>query len=259
MTWNTARALHAARVVCAALIGGLLPTIGLAADAAADQVLEEKVLKIVREHPREIIEAVTTYQRAEAERREKAAVNKLSEALAKVPAAELLGDSPTRGANNDKLLLVEFSDFQCPYCARAFATVQRFMQAHDQEVRLVYKHLPLTDQHPEAANAARAAWAAGQQGKFWEYHDGLFKAQDLLGDKRYTDLASELGLDLTRFNRDRNGEAAGKALERDLALAKRLGINSTPLFVLNKLPIAGAAPQAEFERLLGVAKAALGQ
>ena len=254
-----ARARRVGSVIWIALTVLSSPLVTAADESPVDKAFEEKVMKIVRDHPREIIEILTAYQRAEAERREQSMVDKLKAELEKTPTAELVGDSPARGAADNKLLLVEFSDFQCPYCGRAFSTIDRFMQGHANEVRLVFKNLPLVDLHPEAANAARAAWAAQQQGRFWEYHDALFKAQDLLGEKRYIAIAQELHLDRARFDQDRNGDAARTAINQDLALAKKFDINATPLFILNKVPISGAVPLAEFERLLTEAKAGLGK
>lgn len=242
------------RKACIALVLLLPAAVCQAADAVADKALEEQVLKIIRAHPKEIIDAVSGYQRAEAEKRERGVIDKLREKLEPMTTAELVGKSPSRGALEDTYVLIEFSDFQCPYCARAFETVQNFMAGHGGEVRLVYKHLPLVDLHREAMNAALAAWAAQQQGKFWEYHNALFKEQDKLGDQHYLAIAQRLGLDLPRFNRDRVSEAAQKAVADDMELAQKLGINSTPFFLLNKMPIGGAAPQGEFERLLGAAK-----
>ena len=230
---------------------------GAMADEAADKVLEEKILKVIREHPKEIMQAVVGYQRAQAEQRMKTAENQLKDAVQKLKSDELLGDSPSRGKAGSKLVLVEFSDFQCPYCAKAYETVQQFMTAHDKDVLLVYKHLPLGEMHPEANNAALASWAAQQQGKFWEFHNAMFSAQDRLGEAYYVDTAKTLGLDVERFNKDRAGDAAKAAIARDMELAAKLNIQATPQFLLNTSPITGAAPLEEFEKVLGEARAAV--
>lgn len=162
-----------------------------------------------------------------------------------------------RGKADSKLVLIEFSDFQCPYCRKAYQTMQDFMAAHGQEVALVYKHLPLGEMHPEATGAALASWAAQQQGKFWEFHDALFSAQDRLSDGFYSETAKSLGLDVARFDKDRASDAAKAAVQRDLDLAQKLGIQATPQFLLNARPITGAAPLEEFEKVLGEARAAL--
>ena len=227
------------------------------ADATADQALEQKILEVIKQHPKEILDSVAAFQRSQAEARMRGAEDKLRDKVAKLDRATLLGDSPARGAAGDKLVLVEFSDFQCPYCRRAFKTVQDFMQAHGQEVRMVYKHLPLAELHAEAGNAALAAWAAGRQGKFWEYHDKLFQAQDRLGEDYYVGVAKDLGLDMQKFAADRTSEEAKKAIAADVELARSLDIDATPQFLLNGEPITGAAPREEFEKALEKAKAKL--
>ena len=241
---------------------------------ADDKALEEKVLKILRDHPEVVLqeeqvvdilrrhpdvvmESVSAYQQEERQKRAKAAAETVQQQAAGLDVAELIGDSPVTGAPARRLVLIEFSDFQCPYCGRAQATVKQFMDQHRDELTLGYKHLPLTEMHPEAENAARAAWAAQQQGKFWEYHDDLFAAQDKLGDEYYVALAKHHGLDLERFKRDRLSAEAGAAINADIALAVRLGINSTPLFLLNGIAIAGSVPLAEFDKALAKAEAAL--
>jgi len=93
------------------------------------------------------------------------------------PVEVALGDAPIQGPKDAKVTIVEFSDFECPFCQRAFGTVQQIQKAYPKEVRIVYKQLPLTNLHPHAQKAAEASVCAQKQGKFWEYHDTLFKAQ----------------------------------------------------------------------------------
>lgn len=169
----------------------------------------------------------------------------VSEVISDLDRDVLIGDSPTRGNPEADMVVMEFSDFQCPFCARAAVEVDTFMADHEQEVLFVYKHLPLTSIHPEAVPAAQAAWAAQQQGEFWAFHDALFEHQERLGEALYQEIATELGLDLTQFDRDRRSEGSQAAIARDLALAAELGLNSTPTFLLNDLLIPGAVP-AEF-------------
>ncbi|MDB9529805.1 thioredoxin domain-containing protein [Oscillatoria sp. CS-180] len=157
----------------------------------------------------------------------------------------LVGDSPTLGNPDADVVLLEFSDFQCPYCARATGHIEEFTSEYGDDVLFVFKNFPLTNIHPEALPAAQAAWAAGQQDQFWPYHDALFESQAVLGERLYVDLARELGLDMDQFNRDRASEDAMKAVARDLALASELQLSSTPTFVMNDVLIPGAVP-AEF-------------
>lgn len=162
----------------------------------------------------------------------------------------LIGDSPTRGNPDATIVLFEFSDFQCPFCARATQEVEAFLADSESEVLLVYKHLPLNDIHPEAIPAALASWAADQQGEFWAFHDALFANQDALGDGLYEEIAQDLNLDLAQFNRDRQSEAAKAAIARDLALAAELQLGSTPTFIMGGLLIPGAVPAELFAEAL---------
>jgi len=236
-----------------------LSTMAGAADVATDAALEQKILEVIRKHPREIMESITAYQRAQQTSRDQALAKRVAEQVGKLPQEQFLGASPARGAAARKLVLVEFSDFQCPYCKRAHEVVTRFMDKHADEVTLVYKHLPLVDLHPEAANAAMAAWAAHQQGKFWEFHDALFAGQDKLGEQYYQDLATRFGLDVERFNRDRRSDPGRAAVNADLDLAQKLGLTSTPTFVLNTIAVPGAVPIEVFEKALAEARKNLGQ
>jgi protein-disulfide isomerase len=147
-------------------------------------------------------------------------------------------------------VLLEFSDFQCPYCAKAHQTLKQIMGTHQRQVTLVYKHFPLTSIHSEAMPAAKASWAAGQQGKFWQYHDALFAQQDNLGEALYVGTAKKLNLDLEQFNRDRSGDAASTAIEQDRVLAESLGIRGTPFFAINGEAFSGAVSLSEMETVL---------
>lgn len=205
---------------------------------------EEQVLQIIRSHPEAIIESVQAYQmrqQQEQQERQQAAVQE----FAKRPQA-MIGASPKRGSSQ-QVILVEFSDFQCPFCARAHQTVNQFVDRHLNDLTFVFKFLPLVQIHPQALASAQAAWAAGQQGKFWEYHDALFTNQDSLGEELYLALAQQFGLDITRFNRDRSGEAANAAIQRDVELAQQLMVQGTPFFVMNDQALSGAVSLEELE------------
>jgi len=161
-----------------------------------------------------------------------------------------IGDSPTTGAASQQIVLLEFSDFQCPFCARAHDTVKQFMAKHQDQVTLAYKHFPLTSIHPQALPAAKAAWAAGQQGKFWEYYSALFEGQKQLGEDLYPAIAQKLNLKLDKFNTDRNSQSAEAAIQKDLQLAQSLGIEGTPFFIMNGKTFSGAIELAEMENIL---------
>lgn len=124
------------------------------------------------------------------------------------------------------------------------------MANHQHEVTLVYKNFPLTAIHHDAMPAAKAAWAAGQQGKFWQYHDALFAQQDKLGEALYVATAKTLNLDLDQFNQTRSGDAASKAIQQDMEIAQMLGIAGTPFFVMNGEAFSGAVQLSEMENIL---------
>ncbi len=161
----------------------------------------------------------------------------------------LIGSSPTKGNPDAQVVLFKFSDFQCSYCAVAAGEMKTFVAAHEGDILYVYKHFPLTQIHPEAMPSAQAAWAAGQQGQFWLYHDGLFANQTRLGEDLYVELAQAMNLDVERFNRDRASAEAEAAVAQDLDLARRLQLNGTPSFVMNDLLIPGGAPPQLFEEI----------
>jgi len=197
----------------------------------SDQELEQQVLQIIRDNPEVLLESVQAYQERQ-QAQQKEARSQFQNQLQNDPQA-VIGDSPTLGAKSGKPLLIKFSDFQCPFCAKSNATIKQFMAEQNSQVTLVYKHLPLEAIHPEARPAAKAAWAAQQQGKFWEYSNALFENQEQLGDQLYVKIAQDIGLDLAQFNRDRTSTNADAAVQKDLDLAQSLGINSTPFLILN--------------------------
>lgn len=160
-----------------------------------------------------------------------------------------IGNTPFRGSRNAKIKIVVFSDFQCPFSKRGALTVQALMQKYGNNIMFVHKNLPLPF-HNEAMPSAKAALAAGKQGKFYEYHDKLYEYQDKLGEETYIQIAKELGLNLNRFNGDRNGKEIEDQIKADTEQANRLGYNGTPGFALNGVRINGAYPIEHFEKII---------
>ena len=230
-------------VLCIAFLGWSLPA--QAANRITPQ-LEEEVLQIILNHPEVILESIQAYQQQQQQQQEQARQTFL-QGIKTNPKA-LIGESPTNGAAESKIVLIEFSDFQCPYCAKADQTLKQFMAKHQNEVTLVYKHFPLTSIHPQALSAAQAAFAANQQGKFWQYNDALFTQQDKLGEELYLEIAQSLNLDLEQFNRDRN--VADTAITQDMQLAEKLGVTGTPFFVMNEEIFSGAMQLSNMEKVL---------
>ncbi|NJK37590.1 MAG: thioredoxin domain-containing protein [Oscillatoriales cyanobacterium RM2_1_1] len=216
--------------------------------AKVSSEFEQQVLQVIRNNPEAILESVQAYQQTQQENLQQARGTFLEQM--RTNPQSVIGNSPTQGSPDQKIVLVEFSDFQCPFCQRAHKTVQQFMAKHQGQVTLAYKHLPLSQIHAEALPAAKASWAAQQQGKFWEYQDALFTNQDKLGEDLYVKIAQDLKLDLEQFNRDRQSAAAGQAIEEDLKLANELGIQGTPFFVINGETLSGAVELSALEEAL---------
>lgn len=207
--------------------------------------LEQQVLEVLRKHPEVIIESVQAYQQQQQQQVNQSRQAFLQDLQANTQA--IIANSPTTGTISAKTILIEFSDFQCPYCAEAHKKLQELLPKYQHELKLVYKHLPLPS-HPEAMPAAKAAWAANEQGKFWQYHDALFSNQKQLGENLYLDIAKKLNLDMEKFNSDRL--LAESAIQQDMQLAQKLGIPGTPFFVMNGKNYSGAIQVTDIESKL---------
>ena len=120
-----------------------------------------------------------------------------------------------RGAPSGKVILV-YGDFECPYTRQAYREIQNVEKELDGGVRFAFRHYPLTEIHPYALAASKAAEAASIQGRYWEMHDTLFHRQKALEDEDLLSYAKELGLDVERFDRDRKSEAVGERIDRDI-------------------------------------------
>ena len=215
-----------------------------------DPNLEKQVLQIIRENPEVIIESVQAYQQKQQQAQQKQAQQARKRFFKDITnnPGKIIGASPTTGVADAKIILIEFSDFQCPFCAKAHGTIKQFMAKHGDEVKLVYKHLPLAKIHPQAIPAAEASIAAKSQGKFWEYHDALFENQKRLGEELYLEIAENLNLNISKFKSDR--KAARGIIEKDVALARSLFVNGTPTFFMNEETLAGAVSLSDLEKAL---------
>ena len=164
------------------------------------------------------------------------------------------------GDTKDPLVtVIEFSDFQCPFCSRGAETAEQIKKEYGDNVRVVFKHLPLPF-HKEAEPAARAAIAAGKQGKFWEMHDLLFENQKAMktNPSLFTELAKKLGLNMSKFDKDYNDPAVIAQVKEDAALAGKVGARGTPNFFVNGVQLVGAQPfpafKTEIDKQLKIAK-----
>lgn len=160
-----------------------------------------------------------------------------------------VGSSPVLGPASARVTVVEFSDFQCPFCSRGKATMEELRKLYPNDVKVVFKHLPL-EFHPQAMPAAKAANAAGKQGKFWEMHDLLFQNQKDLTPELYTKLATQLGLNIDKFNKDMEDPENEKSIKADMEIARANGISGTPGFFVNGVAVRGAYPIDHFKRIV---------
>jgi protein-disulfide isomerase len=160
-----------------------------------------------------------------------------------------LSHAPLRGPADAPVTIVEFSDFQCPFCRRIQPVIQELRRRYAKEVNWRFKDLPLISIHPGAQSAAEAARCAGEQGKFWEYRDALFKASQISQDM-HKGVAESLGIDSKPFMTCLQSEKYRDAVQADSKEAQELGIGGTPTFVINGIVLAGAQPLEEFTRVV---------
>lgn len=161
-------------------------------------------------------------------------------------------DDPVKGPDEAPVTIIEFSDFQCPYCRRVQPTLNRLMHEYEGKVRLVFRDFPLRNIHPQAQKAAEAAQCAAEQGQFWPYHDKLFAVTSLqIADlKQY---AQELGLDRQQFEACLDTGKYADEVEQDLQDGTRAGVNATPSFFVNGRPVSGAVPYDQFKEVIEAA------
>ncbi len=156
---------------------------------------------------------------------------------------------PTIGPANAPITIVEFGDFQCPFCKRAQPTLKEVLAKYPNKVRLVYMDYPLPF-HPHALDAAKAARCAGEQGKFWQYHDGLFADQAKESPADLKGLAKHLGLNTTQFDSCFEKAKYQSAIEQDVEEGKKLGVDGTPSFYIDGRPLVGAVPFQNFQQVI---------
>jgi protein-disulfide isomerase len=156
---------------------------------------------------------------------------------------------PTRGPASAPVEIIEFSDFQCPFCLSAFPTVKRVLSTYGDKIRFTYRHYPLPN-HPNARPAAEAAACAAEQNRFWEYHDRLFENQGKLSAGDLKQHAVNLDLDSQAFNACVDGRKHQKDVENDIAAGNAVGVNGTPAFFINGRPLSGAQPFEVFKRVI---------
>ncbi len=199
----------------------------------------------------------------EAQRPQKVAEDLRSKATVSVslqpPRAIVDAVGPARGPENAPVVIVSFSDYECPFCKRAEPTIDAVLAKYPTQVRLVFRHLPLDALHPQARPAAIAAVCAESQGKFWEYHALLFENQQALGNEELAKYASTAGLDAAVFKTCLQSPEAAQRVQADTDAARALGITGTPAFFINGILISGARPLDDFSKWIDRELAAKGQ
>jgi protein-disulfide isomerase len=160
------------------------------------------------------------------------------------------GDDPARGPATAPITVVEFSDFQCPYCARVGPALKRVEDTYGDKVRIVYKDFPLLQIHPNAAKAAEAGSCAADQGKFWALHDKLFENQNKLAVPDLKQHAKDAGLDTAAFDQCLDSGTKTAEWNEDLKDGERYGVTGTPAFFVNGRLLGGAASFEKFAEVI---------
>jgi len=227
---------------------------GEVTDADVDAFYEANKSRI-KEAKEQIAERIRAYlvqqklQQAEndffAEAEKNFAVDVLLEPLR----VDIAATGSGRGPANAPVTIVEFSDFQCPYCKRVLPTLEQVEQKYGDQVRVVYRHYPLSI-HPEAQKAAEAANCAGDQGKFWEMHDLLFEEQQKLALEDLKDKATRLGLDTAKFGQCLDSNQHAQTVVTDMNEAIAAGVDGTPAFFVNGRFLSGAVPFEKMAELI---------
>jgi protein-disulfide isomerase len=157
-----------------------------------------------------------------------------------------------KGNPDAALTIIEYSDFQCPACSTYYALVNQLVEELGDQVKVIYRHFPLDSIHPYAETAAQVAEAAGLQNKFWEMHDLLFENQEIWSasrnpDQTFLDFATQLELDLEKFQSDLDSDAVKDKIKQDVRSANQAKVNSTPSFFVNGTKISNPRSYNQFK------------
>ena len=159
-------------------------------------------------------------------------------------------DDPYLGSATAKLVIVEFADFECPYCYDSYPTVRRLAVDYPNDIKIIFRDFPNTAIHPDALNASMAASCAFDQGEFWEYHDWLYENQGNLSLENLKLIAGDLGLDTSLFNQCLDSQRYLNEAKNDLQDGIQLGITGTPTFFINGYEIQGSFPYENFKQII---------
>lgn len=246
----------------------LVLILGLLALAVSCTTSKEDLKKLLKDNPdivtesikanptkyiQALNEAVKSAQEGDAKDREEQEKKALEESFNNPLQAELRPDESFRGTKDAPITLVEYSDFECPFCSRGFGTVMELMKKYDGKIRFVYKHLPLSF-HPQAMPAAQYYEAIRLQSpdKAWKFHDAIYQNQRKLqnGEAFLKAEAKKLGVDMNKLAKDVKSEAVQARIDADMAEAQKFGFQGTPGFLLNGVPVKGAYPVTHFDGII---------
>jgi len=157
-----------------------------------------------------------------------------------------------RGDKNAPITIVEYSDFECPYCQRGYQVLEQVRQKYGAKIRFIYKNLPLVAIHPKAMPAAQwfEAVAIQNPDKSFIFQDKMFQNQSQIGDEFFRKTVKDLGLDVKKAEKDRTSDAVQAKIEADVKEAKAFGFSGTPGFLINGVPLRGAYPVEEFDKII---------
>jgi protein-disulfide isomerase len=215
-----------------ALIGGFVALLGMVGCGATPQDVEE-----IKKGQQDILAKLASLDTDVKELKSRPAA---AAAAARPPAEDPnkvyeipIAGSPLKGPKDAPVTIVKFSDYQCPYCARADPLVNEVLAAFPTNVNYTYKQFPLTSIHPNAMPAAKAALAAGMQGKYWEMHKLLFDNYRALGAEDLKKYAGEIGLDVPKWEKDMNSQEVQQQINLDMEQARSAGVRGTPTIFVN--------------------------
>ncbi|MFH2105577.1 MAG: thioredoxin domain-containing protein [Parcubacteria group bacterium] len=160
-----------------------------------------------------------------------------------------IDDDAVKGNKDSKVQIVEFSDYECPYCARNAETIKKIAEEYGDKVAIVFRDFPL-DFHDNAQKAAEAAECAGEQGKYWEFHDELFANQDSLEVEDLKGYAKKLGLKTATFDKCLDSDQQKEEVENDMADGQAVEVTGTPATFINGRKISGAYPYEDFAKII---------
>jgi protein-disulfide isomerase len=206
-----------------------------------------------------IVESQQEFQRNKAKEEAKREEQERERSFKNPLKPELGANVRARGNANAPITIVEYSDFQCPYCTQGYKNLEQLRKTHGDKLRVVFKNVPLNpNYHPQAMPAAQwfEALALQSPDKAWAFHDTLFENQGKLGEDYFKLLTKDLGLDVAKAAKDAKSEAVQKKIEADVLEAKKFGIEGTPAYLINGVPLRGAYPIQAFEEIIAKLQAA---